>query len=60
MAGGAKTGADDGRHGGIAVVDLNNKVYGIDNLFVVDASFHPDLSTGNNQACVMVAAEHEI
>jgi cellobiose dehydrogenase (acceptor) len=60
MAGGAKMGADDGRHGGTAVVDLNNKVYGTDNLFVVDASFHPDLSTGNNQAYVMVAAEHAI
>jgi cellobiose dehydrogenase (acceptor) len=60
MAGGAKIGADDGRQGGTAVVDLNNKVYGTDNLFVVDASFHPDLSTGNNQAYVMVAAEHAI
>ena len=60
MAGGAKMGADDGRKGGTAVVDLNNKVYGTDNLFVVDASFHPDLSTGNNQAYVMVAAEHAI
>lgn len=60
MAGGAKMGADDGRHGGFAVVDLHNKVYGTDNLFVVDASFHPGLSTGNNQAYVMVAAEHAI
>jgi cellobiose dehydrogenase (acceptor) len=60
MAGGAKMGADDGRKGGTAVVDLNNKVYGTNNLFVVDASFHPDLSTGNNQAYVMVAAEHAI
>jgi cellobiose dehydrogenase (acceptor) len=60
MAGGAKMGADDGRHGGTAAVDLNTKVYGTDNLFVVDASFHPDLSTGNNQAYVMVAAEHAI
>jgi cellobiose dehydrogenase (acceptor) len=60
VAGGAKMGADDGRQGGTAVVDLNNKVYGTDNLFVVDASFHPDLSTGNNQAFVMVAAEHAI
>lgn len=59
-AGGAKMGADDGRKGGTAVVDLNNKVYGTDNLYVVDASFHPDLSTGNNQAYVMVAAEHAI
>jgi cellobiose dehydrogenase (acceptor) len=60
MAGGARMGADDGRKGGTAVVDLNNKVYGTENLFVVDASFHPGLSTGNNQAFVMVAAEHAI
>lgn len=39
------------------VVDKDTKVYGTSNLFVVDASFHPDLSTGNSQAMVMVAAE---
>lgn len=39
------------------VVDTDTKVYGTDNLFVVDASFHPDLPTGNTQAIVMVAAE---
>jgi cellobiose dehydrogenase (acceptor) len=50
-------GTDDGRKGGDAVVDLDTKVYGTDNLFVVDASFHPDLPTGNTQAIVMVAAE---
>jgi cellobiose dehydrogenase (acceptor) len=60
LVGSAKMGADDGRQGGTAVVDLNNKVYGTDNLFVVDASFHPDLSTGNSQAIIMVAAEHAI
>lgn len=38
-------------------MDLDTKVYGTDNLFVVDASFHPDLPTGNTQAIVMVAAE---
>ncbi|KAG9905005.1 hypothetical protein KCV02_g15333, partial [Aureobasidium melanogenum] len=53
----AKMGEDDGRKGGAAVVDLDTKVYGTDNLFVVDASFHPDLPTGNTQAIVMVAAE---
>ncbi|KAG4431051.1 hypothetical protein IFR05_013471 [Cadophora sp. M221] len=57
MVGSAKIGVDDGRTGGTAVVDLNTKVYGTDNLFVVDASFHADLSTGNTQAIVMVAAE---
>ncbi|KAF2463794.1 FAD/NAD(P)-binding domain-containing protein [Lindgomyces ingoldianus] len=40
-----------------AVVDTNTKVFGTDNLFVVDASMHPDLPTGNTQAMVMVAAE---
>ncbi|EOA88304.1 uncharacterized protein SETTUDRAFT_160751 [Exserohilum turcica Et28A] len=39
------------------VVDTNTKVYGTDNLYVVDASIHPDLPTGNTQAIIMVAAE---
>lgn len=54
----AKMGTDDGRiNNGTAVVDLNTKVYGTDNLFVVDGSIHPDLPTGNLQAIVMVVAE---
>ncbi|KAI4731360.1 FAD/NAD(P)-binding domain-containing protein [Aureobasidium sp. EXF-10728] len=57
FVGTAKMGTDDGRKGGSAVVDTDTKVYGTDNLFVVDASFHPDLPTGNTQAIVMVAAE---
>jgi cellobiose dehydrogenase (acceptor) len=60
FAGGAKMGEDDGRKGGSAVVDLNNKVYGTDNLYIVDASFHPDLPTGNSQAIIMIAAEHAV
>ncbi|TVY58442.1 Cellobiose dehydrogenase [Lachnellula cervina] len=43
---------------GTAVVDTDTKVFGTDNLFVVDASIHPDLPTGNTQAIVMVVAEH--
>ncbi|KAF8856239.1 FAD/NAD(P)-binding domain-containing protein [Acephala macrosclerotiorum] len=43
---------------GNSVVDTNTKVWGMDNLFVVDASIHPDLPTGNTQAIVMVVAEH--
>ncbi|KAL5114597.1 hypothetical protein ACEQ8H_007502 [Pleosporales sp. CAS-2024a] len=39
------------------VVDTDTKVYGTNNLFVVDASMHPDLPTGNTQAIIMVAAE---
>ena len=45
----------DGR---LYVVDTNAKVFGTDNIFVVDASIHPDLPTGNTQAIVMVVAEH--
>ncbi|KAF2670679.1 GMC oxidoreductase [Microthyrium microscopicum] len=55
--GGAKMGPDDGTKGGTAVVDLKTKVYGTDNLYVTDASFHPDLPTGNTQAIIMIAAE---
>lgn len=53
----AKMGTDDGRTNGTSVVDTNTKVYGTDNLFVVDGSIHPDLPTGNTQAIIMVAAE---
>ncbi|KAK6223419.1 hypothetical protein LQW54_000537 [Pestalotiopsis sp. IQ-011] len=61
FVGSAKMGSDDGRtNNGSAVVDLNTQVYGTDNLFVVDASFHPDLPTGNTQAIVMVAAEQAV
>ncbi|KAF5672505.1 cellobiose dehydrogenase [Fusarium heterosporum] len=57
--GSAKMGVDDGRKSnGSSVVDLDTKVYGTDNLFVVDASIHPDLPTGNTQAIIMIAAEH--
>lgn len=42
------------------VVDTDAKVYGTDNLFVVDASIHPDLPTGNTQAIVMVVAEKAV
>ncbi|KAK9772253.1 putative Glucose-methanol-choline oxidoreductase N-terminal domain-containing protein [Seiridium cardinale] len=55
--GSTRMGTDDGRENGTAVVDTNTKVYGTDNLFVVDASIHPDLPTGNTQAIIMVAAE---
>ncbi|RAL14346.1 putative cellobiose dehydrogenase [Aspergillus homomorphus CBS 101889] len=58
FVGTAKIGTDDGRVGnGTSVVDLNTKVYGTENLYIVDASIHPDLPTGNTQAIVMVAAE---
>ncbi|KAL8409881.1 hypothetical protein RB594_008102 [Gaeumannomyces avenae] len=58
FVGTARLGPDDGRKGnGTAVVDENTRVYGTDNLFVVDASIHPDVPTGNTQAITMVVAE---
>ncbi|KAJ5336325.1 uncharacterized protein N7506_004347 [Penicillium brevicompactum] len=53
----AKMGTDDGRKNGTSVVDTNAKVYGVDNLFIVDGSIHPDLPTGNIQTTIMVVAE---
>ncbi|KAF3003121.1 hypothetical protein E8E13_008377 [Curvularia kusanoi] len=58
MIGTAIMGTDDGTKGGSSVVDTDCRVYGTDNLFVVDASMHADLPTGNTMAIVMVAAEH--
>jgi cellobiose dehydrogenase (acceptor) len=53
----AKLGSDDGRTGGTSVVDLDTKVYGTDNLFVVDASIFPGMSTGNPSAMIVIVAE---
>ncbi|KAB8234511.1 uncharacterized protein BDW43DRAFT_299568 [Aspergillus alliaceus] len=53
----AKMGIDDGCKNGTLVVDTNTKVYGIETLYVVDGSIHPDLPTGNIQATIMVVAE---
>jgi cellobiose dehydrogenase (acceptor) len=53
-----KMGTDDGRLGGTAVVDLDLKVYGTDNLFVMDASIFPGMSTGNPSAMIVIASEH--
>lgn len=50
-------GTDDGRTGGKAVVDLDTKVYGTDNLFVVDASIFPGMTTGNPSAAIFAVAE---
>lgn len=51
-------GVDDGRiKNGTAVVDLNTKVYGTDNIFVVDASIFPGMSTGNPSAMIVAASE---
>ena len=52
-------GLDDGRKAnGTAVVDTNTKVYGMDNVFVVDASIFPGHITGNPSAMIVIAAEH--
>jgi len=53
-----KLGTDDGRLGGSSVVDLNTKVYGTDNLFVVDASIFPGVPTTNPSSYIVTAAEH--
>jgi cellobiose dehydrogenase (acceptor) len=50
-------GSDDGRNGGSAVVDLDTKVYGMDNLFVVDASIFPGMISTNPSAYISVVAE---
>lgn len=50
-------GNDDGRNGGTAVVDTNTKVYGSDNIFVVDASIWPGMPSTNPSALIVVAAE---
>ncbi|KAI7785464.1 carbohydrate-binding module family 1 protein [Diaporthe eres] len=55
--GSAKLGTDDGRSGGTAVVDLDTKVYGTDNLFVVDASIFPGHVTTNPSSYIVTAAE---
>ena len=57
VSGTAKLGNDDGRAGGSAVVDINTRVYGTDNLFVVDASIFPGMPTGNPSAMIVIASE---
>ncbi|KAI0172237.1 putative cellobiose dehydrogenase [Hypoxylon sp. FL1284] len=55
----AKMGLDDGRvENGTSVVDTDAKVYGTDNIFVVDASIFPGMMTGNPSAMIVAAAEH--
>ncbi|KAK3111223.1 hypothetical protein LTR53_013734 [Teratosphaeriaceae sp. CCFEE 6253] len=57
--GSAKMGLDSGLvNNGTAVVDTNAKVYGTDNLFVVDASVFPGMVTTNPSALIVAVAEH--
>jgi len=54
-----KIGTDSGLiANGTAVVDLNTKVYGTDNIFVVDASIFPGMPSTNPSALIVIAAEH--
>jgi len=43
---------------GTAVVDTNNKIYGTDNIFVMDASIFPGQVTTNPSALIVTASEH--
>ncbi|KAJ5042140.1 uncharacterized protein L3040_004697 [Drepanopeziza brunnea f. sp. 'multigermtubi'] len=54
----AKLGLDSGLLGGTSVVDTNTKIYGTDNIFVVDASIFPGMVTTNPSALIVTAAEH--
>ncbi|KAK4222215.1 cellobiose dehydrogenase [Podospora fimiseda] len=54
----AKIGTDSGLTGGTAVVDLNHKVYGTNNLFVVDASIIPAMITANPSAAIVILSEN--
>ena len=38
-------------------MDPDTKVYGMDNLFVVDGSIFPGLTTANPSAAIVIAAE---
>lgn len=52
-------GTDDGRsNNGTSVVDTNTKVYGTDNIFVVDASIFPGQITTNPSGMIVTVAEH--
>jgi cellobiose dehydrogenase (acceptor) len=56
--GSCKMGTDSGLENGTAVVDTNTKVYGMENLFVVDASIFPEMITTNPSALIVSVAEH--
>lgn len=55
----SRLGLDSGLvNNGTSVVDLDTKVYGTDNLFVVDASIFPGMMTTNPSALIVAVAEH--
>ncbi|KAF8176479.1 cellobiose dehydrogenase [Pholiota molesta] len=45
---------------GSGVVDVNTKVYGTNNLFIIDASIVPSLPVGNPSGTIMSAAEQAV
>ncbi|KAK5711780.1 hypothetical protein LTR17_018223 [Elasticomyces elasticus] len=56
--GSCKMGVDSGLvNNGTSVVDTNAKVYGTDNLFVVDASVFPGMVSTNPSALIVAVAE---
>jgi cellobiose dehydrogenase (acceptor) len=54
----AKMGTDSALNNGTSVVDTNCKVYGTDNIFVMDASIFPGQVTTNPSALIVTASEH--
>lgn len=52
-----KIGNDSGLEGGTAVVDLDTRVWGTDNLFVVDASIFPGMIAPNPSAYILTVSE---
>ncbi|CUS12879.1 unnamed protein product [Tuber aestivum] len=59
----SKMGTDDGTKGNGttgSVVDTNTKVYGTNNLFVIDASIFPGHITTNPTAAIMIMAEKAV
>ncbi|KAF9873754.1 cellobiose dehydrogenase [Colletotrichum karsti] len=59
LMGTARMGTDSGLNGGegYAVVDSDAKVYGTENLFVVDASIMPGMVTANPTGAILSVAE---
>ena len=53
-----KMGTDSGLNGGTAVIDTDTRVYGTDNLYVVDASVFPGMMSTNPSALIVSVAEH--
>ncbi|KAK4555446.1 hypothetical protein LTR86_007743 [Recurvomyces mirabilis] len=53
----ARMGTDSGLTGGTSVVDTSTKVYGTDNIHVVDASIFPGMMSTNPSALIVAVAE---